>query len=134
MKDPHDHPLTGSTVEGATLVIRTLAMPCDTNYNGDIFGGWLVSQMDMGAGIFATRYSTQRVATVAIEQIQFLAPVRVGDTVSCHAKMLKIGNTSMRIAVEVWVLRKFDREEKKVALGTFIFVAIDAEGRPIPVR
>lgn len=116
------------------LVIRTVAMAAYTNFNGDIFGGWVMSQMDMGAGIIAYRTSKKRVTTVAVDKIVFLNPVKVGDIVSCYAKVVKIGNTSMQIKIEVWVLRKLTTEEIKVTEGVFTFVAIDDRGRPTPVR
>src|ERR1700758_5415702 len=87
------------------LVIQTIAMPRDTNRNGDIFGGWLVAQMDLGSAILAAKVAKARVVTVAIEAMSFLQPVRVGDTVACYAWVDKIGRTSMRIGVEVWVRR-----------------------------
>ena len=116
------------------LIIRTQAMPADTNQNGDIFGGWVMSQMDMGAGIVATRIAKKRVTTVAVDQIVFLNPVKVGDMVSCYGELIKIGNTSMKIKIEVWILRKLSTEEIKVTEGIFTFVAIDEFGRPTPVR
>ena len=87
------------------LVIQTIAMPKDTNANGDIFGGWLTSQMDLGSGILAAKTAQARVVTVAMEGMSFLEPVRVGDTVRCYAHVEKIGRTSMTIPVEVWVTR-----------------------------
>ncbi len=115
------------------LVIRTVAMPEYTNFNGDIFGGWVMSQMDMGAGIVATRISKKRVTTVAVDKMVFLNPVKVGDLVSCYGELLKIGNTSMTIKIEVWILRKLTVQEIKVTEGIFTFVAIDEHGRPTPV-
>src|SRR5437588_6600523 len=85
------------------LVIQTIAMPKDTNRDGDIFGGWLVSQMDLGSAILAGTVAKSRVVTVAIEGMSFLNPVRVGDTVACYAWVEKIGRTSLKIGVDVWV-------------------------------
>ncbi len=116
------------------LVIRTVAMSAYTNFNGDIFGGWVMSQMDMGAGIVATRVSKKRVTTVAVDKIVFLNPVKVGDLVSCYGELIKIGNTSMTIKIEVWILRKLTEQETKVTEGIFTFVAIDEDGRPTPVK
>lgn len=116
------------------LVIRTIAMPADTNPNGDIFGGWLMSQMDLGSGILAAKTARTRVVTVAMEGMSFLQPVGVGDTVACYAWVEKIGRTSMRIPVEVWAQRYMDGCQVRVTRGVFIYVAVDAEGRPIPVR
>lgn len=115
------------------LVIQTIAMPKDTNRHGDIFGGWLVAQMDLGSAILASKIAKARVVTVAIEQMSFLQPVRVGDTVACYARLEKIGRTSMRIPVEVWVHRFMTGEEIRVTSAVFIYVAIDESGTPIPV-
>ncbi len=87
------------------LVIQTIAMPKDTNANGDIFGGWLTSQMDLGSSILAAKVAQARVVTVAMEGMSFLEPVRVGDTVACYAWVERIGRTSIVIPVEVWVRR-----------------------------
>ena len=116
------------------LVIRTIAMPADTNPNGDIFGGWIMSQMDLGSGILAAKTAKARVVTVAMEGMSFLQPVRVGDTVACYAWVEKIGRTSMKIPVEVWVERYMHGEQIRVTQGVFTYVAVDPDGRPIPVR
>ncbi len=115
------------------LVIQVVAMPADTNANGDIFGGWLVSHMDMGAGVASRRRANCRVVTIAIESLNFIKPVSVGDTVCFYANLLKVGRTSMRFKMEAWTLSLQDTLPKKVAEGIFIFVAIDEEGRPCPV-
>ena len=116
------------------LVIQTIAMPKDTNPNGDIFGGWLMSQMDLGSGILASKTAQARVVTVAMEGMSFLQPVRVGDTVACYAWVEKIGRTSMTIPVEVWVTRYMTGEQTRVTHGVFIYVAVDAGGKPIAVK
>ena len=116
------------------LVIRTIAMPSDTNPRGDVFGGWLMSQMDLGSGILAAKTSKSRVATVAIEGMSFLRPVRVGDTVTCYGWVEKIGRTSMIIPIEAWVQRYMEGTQFRVTRGVFTYVAIDGDGRPIPVR
>lgn len=116
------------------LKIQTLAMPKDTNPNGDIFGGWLVSQMDLAAGVMAKNISLGRVATVAIESMSFLKPVQVGDIVSCYVRLIKQGDTSMRFGVEVWVEKVSSLVEHLVTEGVFIFVAIDDTGRPRKIR
>lgn len=116
------------------LVIQTIAMPKDTNRDGDIFGGWLVAQMDLGSAILATRTAKSRVVTVAIEGMAFLHPVGVGDTVACYARVEKVGRTSMTIPVEVWVQRYMTGEEVNVTRAVFIYVAVDANGKPIPVK
>lgn len=116
------------------LVIRTIAMPADTNANGDIFGGWIMSQMDLGSGILAAKTAQARAVTVAVEGMSFLQPVRVGDTVACYAWIERIGRTSMVIPVEVWVQRYMHGEEFRVTKGVFTYVAVDESGAPIPVR
>jgi acyl-CoA thioesterase YciA len=116
------------------LVIRTIAMPADTNPSGDIFGGWLMSQMDLGAAIYARNLSRSRVTTVAVEAMAFLNPVRVGDIVNCYASLLKVGRSSMRIDVEAWVQRGDDGHLRRVTEGVFTYVAIDEAGRPHPVH
>jgi acyl-CoA thioesterase YciA len=101
-----------------------------TNPNGDIFGGWLLSQMDLGASILAKKYSQSRTATVALDKMVFRRPVWVGDVVSCYASLEKIGNTSLTIKTEAWVKRLQSGQEEKVTEGLFTFVAIDKHGRP----
>lgn len=116
------------------LVIRTIAMPADANGNGDIFGGWLVSQMDLGGAILARNTARSRVTTVAIDGMAFLQPVAVGDTVSCYARLERVGRTSMKIDVEVWVQRFTDGVQLRVTEGIFTYVAIDDAGKPHPVN
>ncbi len=116
------------------LVIRTIAMPADTNPSGDIFGGWLMSQMDLGAAIYARNLSRSRVTTVAVDGMSFLNPVSVGDIVNCYASLLKVGHTSMKISVDVWVQRESDGQLVRVTEGVFTYVAIDPNGRPHPVH
>ncbi|MEP7015889.1 MAG: acyl-CoA thioesterase [Verrucomicrobiota bacterium] len=116
------------------LVIQTIAMPKDTNPNGDIFGGWLMSQMDLGSGILASKTAQTRVVTVAMEGMSFLQPVRVGDTVAVYASVEKIGRSSMTIPVEVWVTRYMTAERLRVTHGVFIYVAVGGDGKPIPVK
>ena len=115
-------------------VIRVVAMPADTNPHGDIFGGWLMSLMDVGAGTVAMRACNGRAVTVAMDGMQFLAPVSVGDEVSVYGKLLSTGRTSIVIAVEAWRrLRDADFSEK-VTEAKFTFVAIDEQGRPRPIN
>jgi acyl-CoA thioesterase YciA len=116
------------------LVIQTVAMPADTNANGDIFGGWLVSHMDMGAGIASRRHARCRTVTVAIDALIFIKPVNVGDTVCCYADLLKVGRTSMQFKIEVWTIALQEEQQKKVAEGLFTFVALSAQGKPQPVK
>ena len=116
------------------LAIRTLAMPADTNPPGDIFGGWLISQMDIAGGITANARARGRVATVAVTGFTFHKPVLVGDVVCCYADIRKIGRTSITIGVEAWVLRRDESSDRiKVTEGVFTFVAIDDDGSPRPV-
>lgn len=112
------------------LTIQTLAMPGDTNANGDIFGGWIVSQMDLAAGVLAKRLACGRVATVAIHSMTFLKPVHVGDVVSCFVELVKQGSTSMTIRVAVWALPATQSERYQVTEGIFVFVAINEHGKP----
>lgn len=111
------------------LALQTVAMPKDTNASGDIFGGWLLSQMDIAGGIAATEIAGGRVATVAIDGMAFLTPVHVGAVVTCYTDVLEVGRTSVRIMVEVWINSKHDGEPIKVTEGEFVFVAIDENGR-----
>ncbi len=112
------------------LTLQTIAMPADTNANGDIFGGWLMAQMDLGGAVMARQRAHGRVATVAVEAMTFLKPVRVGDVVSIHSGMRREGRTSMCIAVDVWVSREPYGEKVHVTEATFTYVAIDGEGQP----
>jgi acyl-CoA thioesterase YciA len=116
------------------IVIRTIAMPADTNANGDIFGGWLLSQMDLGGAVFARNLARSRVVTVAIEAMSFLYPVFVGDIVTCYARLQSVGRTSMKIDPEAWVQRHTDGSLHRVTEGVFTYVAINKAGRPHPVR
>jgi acyl-CoA thioesterase YciA len=115
------------------LCIRTLAMPADTNANGDIFGGWLLSQMDIGGGVFASKTAKSRTVTVAIEAMNFRKPVYVGDLVSVHANLVRIGRTSVTVHLEAWVLRRREMRSILVTDGNFTYVAIDEQGHPQPV-
>ena len=112
------------------ITIQTLAMPADTNAYGDIFGGWLVSQMDLAGNVLAKQLSEGRSVTVAIESMSFKQPVHVGDLVSCYALLLKAGRTSLTINVEVWTNIQHSEQRKKVTEGVFIYVAIDDDGHP----
>lgn len=111
------------------LAIQTVAMPRDTNASGDIFGGWLLSQMDMAGAITAADVAGGRVATVATEGMVFLTPVHMGAVVSCYCDVLEVGRSSVRIVVEVWINSKHDGDPIKVTEGEFVFVAIDEKGR-----
>ena len=121
------------SIPGEPLV-RTVAMPADTNANGDIFGGWVLSQMDIAGGICAGRVVKGRVATVAVEGMTFHRPIAVGDLVSLYAEVTRIGTTSVTVRIETIVTRRDEKDEIKVTEGHFVFVAIDDDGRPRPVR
>jgi acyl-CoA thioesterase YciA len=116
------------------VVIRAIAMPADANPNGDVFGGWIMSQMDLGGAVLARAVARSRVVTAAVEAMSFVAPVNIGDVVTCYALPPKIGRTSLKVAVEVWTQHFADAAPKKVTEGTFTYVAIDASGRPQPVH
>lgn len=115
-----------------SLILRTLAMPSDTNANGDIFGGWIMSQMDMGGAILAKEIAKGRVVTVSVDKINFHRPVSVGDVVCCYGKCLKVGRSSMQVQVEVWIKKVYEgvRDRHCVTEALFTFVAVDKEGKP----
>jgi acyl-CoA thioesterase YciA len=115
------------------LTVRVAAMPSDTNANGDIFGGWVLSQMDQAGGIAAVEHAKGRVVTVAIDAMTFIRPVKVGDVLCVYTAIDKIGRTSMKVHVEAWARRFRTHDREKVTDATFTFVAIDDEGRPRPV-
>ncbi len=116
------------------LVMKTLAMPADTNANGDIFGGWALSQMDLGGGILAKTYSPYgRAATVAIENVMFMNPIKVGEVVSTFAKIIHFGRTSLKISIETWVYDYRTQISKIVTNGVFVYVSIDDSGKPVPL-
>jgi acyl-CoA thioesterase YciA len=116
------------------IVFRSIAMPADTNANGDVFGGWLLSQMDLGGSMLAKKYSGQRVVTVALETLNFLHPVKVGDIVTCYGNIIKVGNTSIKIDVATWVCRYHTQENYLVTHGVFTYVAIDDNNKPTPIK
>lgn len=117
-----------------TLTLQTLAMPADTNSNGDIFGGWLMSQMDLAGAILAHDYAEGRVTTVAVGGMTFLRPVPVGATVSCYAQALETGRSSIRTLVEVWIKTNRSGGVEKVTEGEFVYVSIDDNGRTQALR
>lgn len=114
--------------------IRTIAMPADTNPSGDIFGGWLMSQMDLAAGSVAALTSGGRSATVAVDAMIFHRPVKVGDEVSLYAALVRLGRTSMTIHVDAWRRPRAAALSEKVTEANFTFVALDVEGKPVPVK
>jgi len=117
-----------------SLTLRTLAMPADANPGGDIFGEWVLSQMDMAVGIEAGTRAGGRVATIAIDAMKFLSPIKVGDVLCVYTDLERIGHTSMAYSVEAWVLRSRHGDREKVTEAIFTFVAIDDQGnkRPVP--
>jgi acyl-CoA thioesterase YciA len=115
-------------------VIRTIAMPADTNPAGDIFGGWLMVHMDLAAGSVATRTARGRAATIAVEAMTFHSPVLVGDEVSFYGSVISIGRTSIRIRIQAWRRKREDDAVVKVTEAIFTFVAIDENRRPRPVN
>lgn len=120
----------GRQQDDGVLVIRTIAMPADTNPAGDIFGGWLMSQMDLAAGNMAGRVAKGRCATVSVQTMQFLRPVKVGDEVTLYATLRKVGRTSMRIHIDVWARARYSQKAEKVTDADFVFVALDENGAP----
>ncbi|PIE56194.1 MAG: acyl-CoA thioester hydrolase YciA [Desulfobulbus propionicus] len=121
------------------LVLRTLAMPADSNPNGDIFGGWIMSQMDIAGGIVAKEVSESRVVTVAVDSMRFIRPVQVGDVVCCYGKIIKTGTTSITVNLEVWVKPVLGRPGEqcrrfKVTEASFTYVAVDEHGQKKPYR
>ena len=115
------------------LTVRLVAMPADTNANGDIFGGWVLSQMDQAGGIAAVERAQGRVVTIAVEAMTFIRPVKVGDVLCVYTSVDKVGRTSMKLHIEAWAQRFRTHVREKVTVATFTFVAIDDEGRPRPV-
>jgi acyl-CoA thioesterase YciA len=115
------------------LASRVLAMPTDTNPKGDIFGGWIMSLMDMAGKMSATTAANGRVVTVAVDRIVFRQPVKVGDVVCCYTHILRTGRSSITLSIEVWTLRQGKGARVKVTDAVFTFVAVDDEGRPRPV-
>ncbi|TDQ66915.1 acyl-CoA thioesterase YciA [Maritalea mobilis] len=112
------------------LTLRTVAMPADTNPAGDIFGGWVLSQMDIAGGIAASERANSRVVTVAIEAMTFIAPVKIGDVLCVYTTIEKTGTTSITVYMEAWARRNRATDRVKVTDGTFVYVALDASGKP----
>ena len=130
-----DPATSGDDQPRGELAIRTLAMPADTNPSGDIFGGWVMAQMDVAGGIVAAQHADGRVATVAVDGFIFHKPVNVGDVLCCYAEVVRVGNTSIAIRIEAWALRQRARDRRvKVTEGIFTFVALDEDGnkRAVP--
>ena len=126
-------PPPGPSAPRGELAARTLAMPADMNPSGDIFGGWLMAQMDAAGAITATRWAQGRVVTAAVTDMAFLQPVKMGDVVCCYTDPVREGRTSLTQRVEVWVLRQGKGERVKVTSAEFTFVALDETGKPRPI-
>lgn len=119
------------------IAIKVIAMPCDTNPDGDMFGGWIVSQMDLAGYLSARKIVRKKMVTVAVDNIIFHNPVFVGDTVECHTHIEKIGNTSITVKVDAYVERKDqlpNTPKDKVTEGRFVFVAIGLDRKPVPIK
>jgi acyl-CoA thioesterase YciA len=140
MPPPDERPVLGTAIPAETPfagrepIIRTVPQPADMNGNGDIFGGWVLSQMDIAGGTLASRAAHGRVATVAITAMTFVQPIKVGDLVTIYGEVEKVGNTSITIKLETVVQRRLDPTPIRVTEGTFVFVAIDEDGRPRKVK
>ncbi|MEM7741436.1 MAG: acyl-CoA thioesterase [Pseudomonadota bacterium] len=115
------------------LTARVKPMPKDLNSEGDIFGGWVMSQMDLGSSVLAVRRASGRVATVAVDSMHFVRPVRVGDLFNCYSRIVREGRTSITVRVEAWVERRGTFQLEKVTEADFTFVALDQDGRPTPL-
>ena len=115
------------------LTLRTLAMPSDANAAGDIFGGWVMAQMDLACGICAAERARGRVVTAAVKEMSFAKPMKVGDTLCVYTHVTRVGRTSMTLKVEAWAQRYLSHVMEKVTDADFIMVALDREGRPTPV-
>jgi acyl-CoA thioesterase YciA len=131
--EPHAPDASPEPFPDGIPVVRTVAMPADTNPSGDIFGGWLMCQMDLAAGTAAARHARGSCATVAVEHISFRAPVKVGDEVAVWAELIGVGRTSMRFKVSAWRRTHDSDAATKVTEAVFVFVALDAAGRPRPL-
>jgi len=115
------------------LTLRTLAMPADANAAGDIFGGWVMAQMDLACGIRAAERARGRVVTAAVREMSFASPMKIGDTLCIYTDVVRVGRTSMTLKVEAWAQRYLQNLMEKVTDADFVMVALDAEGRPTPV-
>jgi len=122
--------MSGDGEPTGEITLQTIAMPADANANGDIFGGWLMGQMDLGGSVLARSRARGRVATVAVDGMEFHRPVKIGDVLAIHSEIAREGRSSMTIAVEAWVTRMPEGEHFRVTRATFVFVAIDEAGKP----
>lgn len=122
-----------ATIPHGELTIRTVAMPADTNPRGDIFGGWLMSQMDIAGGVAAGQRANGRIVTVAVEGMVFHQPVHVGNVLCCYTEIQKIGTTSITVGIEAWALNQNTGNRVKVTEGIYTYVAVDDNGKKRPV-
>ncbi|WP_299350931.1 acyl-CoA thioesterase [uncultured Shimia sp.] len=125
--------MTEDTPPQGSATLRTVAMPADVNVNGDIFGGWVLAQMDVASGIIAAERAGGRVTTVAVDAMKFIRPVGVGDILGVWAWVERVGRSSMAIKIEAWAIRYRKGVSEKVTEGLFTYVAIDEDGKPRPV-
>lgn len=132
MNHSHDH--QSQPEPKGHLAIRTIAMPSDVNMNGDIFGGWVISYMDLAGLSIARKTANCRVTTIAIDKMVFIAPVRVGDFICCYGELLKVGRTSMTIRIQTYATDESSAGRRLVTEGIFTYVAIDEDGKPKPVQ
>jgi acyl-CoA thioesterase YciA len=119
---------------GMELTLRTLAMPADANPAGDIFGGWVMSQMDLAAFVRANEAAAGRTVTVAVHEIVFKKPVKIGDTLCVYTDIQKIGRTSITLRIEAWTRRHYEDSREKVTEAVFVMVAVDDDGNPRPIK
>jgi acyl-CoA thioesterase YciA len=122
--------MTNTAKPTGELTLRTLAMPADANPAGDIFGGWVMAQMDLASGIRAAERAKGRVVTAAVKEMAFQLPVKIGDTLSIYTNITRVGTTSITLVIEAWAQRFRYEKMEKVTAGTFIMVALDEDGKP----
>ena len=125
--------MTAATKPNGELTLRTLAMPGDANAAGDIFGGWVMAQMDLACGIRAAERARGRVVTAAVQEMAFALPVKIGDTLCIYTDIVAVGRTSMTLKVEAWAQRYLSHVMEKVTDAIFVMVALDSTGKPTPV-
>lgn len=125
--------MTAANKPNGELTLRTLAMPGDANAAGDIFGGWVMAQMDLSCGIRAAERARGRVVTAAVKEMAFALPVKIGDTLCIYTDIIKVGRTSMTLKVEAWAQRYLSQVMNKVTDAIFVMVALDSSGKPTPV-
>ncbi len=125
--------MTENAMPRGGLTLRTLAMPADANAAGDIFGGWVMAQMDLACGMHAAERARGRVVTAAVREMAFAMPVKIGDTLCVYTEVTAVGRSSITLSVEVWAQRYLTHTMEKVTEATFVMVALDGDGKPTPV-